>query len=294
VSRVGVIVNARAGTYRPGLTDELKRLICEAGVEARIREAREKGSVEAAGAELLAEGCDVLAAAGGDGTVSCVAALAAPRGIPLAVLPCGTLNHFAKDLRIPHDLASAVGVIRAGRTAAVDVGDVNGQLFINNSSLGIYPLFVRERQRHMRRRVGRMVSVVRAALRIARRIPMSRVRLTTGGTTLVRSTPFVFVGNNVYELEGLRLGSRPALDGGQLSVCVSEVVDAAGLTKLLARALTGRLREDREFEMLTTEEVWVETGRRRVSVARDGEVDRISGSLHYRVRPGLLRVLVPA
>lgn len=294
-NRAGVIVNPRSGDPDAARIRIIEQLFRAAGIPAHIVEARERGSVESLAAELVAGGCTILVAAGGDGTIGAVAGVAAVRGATLGVLPCGTMNHFAKDLRIPLDLAGAVNVIRSGRPVCIDAGEVNGHLFINNSSLGIYPLFVRERRRQVAsRRVSRLVSVVKAAGRIARQMPSLHVRLTTGEGTFVRATPFVFVGNNVYGIEGLRLGSRPALDRGQLSVCVSQVVDAGGLVHLLLRALAGRLREHREFEMLITDEVRVETGRRRVSVACDGEVIRIAGSLHYRILPRALRVLVPA
>ena len=151
-------------------------------------EARERGSVESLAAELVAGGCTILVAAGGDGTIGAVAGVAAVRGATLGVLPCGTMNHFAKDLRIPLDLAGAVNVIRSGRPVCIDAGEVNGHLFINNSSLGIYPLFVRERRRQVAsRRVSRLVSVVKAAGRIARQMPALHVRLTTGEGTFVRA-----------------------------------------------------------------------------------------------------------
>ena len=292
--RTGVIVNPRSGDHDGARAYKIERLFKAAGIPARIVEAKERQSVEAASAGLLADGCNLLAAAGGDGTVGTVAGIAAAHGALLAVLPCGTMNHFARDLRIPLDLAAAVNVTRSGRTLCLDAGEVNGQWFINNSSLGIYPLFVRERRRHTRRRLSRVAGVLKASWRIARKLPMLQVSLTTAEGTFVRATPFVFVGNNVYELEGRRLGSRPGIDRGQLCVCVADVVDARGLATLLLRAFAGRLREHHEFEMLVTDELWVETGRRRISVANDGEVSRISGSLHYRIRPRALQVLVPA
>jgi diacylglycerol kinase family enzyme len=290
----GVIVNPRSGKHDDARAETITHLLKHAGIPARVVEGRDRGGIQSAAAGLLDDGCSVLAAAGGDGTVGTVAEVAVGKEITLAVLPCGTLNHFARDLRIPLDLPGAIGVIKSGRAVCLDAGEVNGHVFINNSSLGIYPLFVRERRR--RRGVGRLsriASVAKASWRIARNLPMLEVRMTTASGTSTRATPFVFVGNNVYELEGLRVGSRPALDQGRLSVCVAEVVDATGLVRLLFRALAGTLREDREFQVLTTNEVLVDTGRRRVSVANDGEVIRISGSLHYRILSRALRVLVP-
>ena len=95
---------------------------------------------------------DVIVAGGGDGTIHTIAAVLAGTGVPLGILPLGTLNHFAKDLGIPMELHDAVDVVAAARGVNVDVGEVNGIVFINNSSIGVYPYMVLDRERLRRRR----------------------------------------------------------------------------------------------------------------------------------------------
>src|SRR5476649_731552 len=99
----------------------------------------------------LARGVDAVVAGGGDGTINAVASVLAGSSVALGVLPLGTLNHFAKDLNIPLDLDQAIATIARGTTAQVDVGDVNGRIFVNNSSLGLYPHIVRARDQQQRR-----------------------------------------------------------------------------------------------------------------------------------------------
>src|SRR5215217_494166 len=95
--------------------------------------------------DRVAGSYDVIAAAGGDGTVSTVAAAVARANKTLAVIPTGTLNHFARDAGVPIDLEPAVALLRDGRRRAVDVGMVNDQFFLNNVSIGSYPRMVKER-----------------------------------------------------------------------------------------------------------------------------------------------------
>jgi diacylglycerol kinase family enzyme len=106
-------------------------------------------------------------------------------------------------------------------------------------------------------------------------------------------TPFVFVGNNKYVMEGFDIGRRECLDSGQLSVYVTNRTGRWGLLRLALRALLGRLREEKDFLALLTDELQIKTKHKRLRVAFDGEVDSLEAPLHYRVRPGVLRVIVP-
>src|SRR5205814_7706026 len=132
--------------------------------------------------------------------------------IPLAVLPMGTLNHFARDLGVPADLAAAVRVALNGTRRAVDVGEVNGRVFVNNASIGLYPAMVHRRNKQQRR-LGRskwhaMLWAVHAVLRTH---PFLDLTLTLDGVEHRRRTPFVFVGNNAYQMEGFMIGLRERL-----------------------------------------------------------------------------------
>ncbi|HEX3558034.1 MAG TPA: diacylglycerol kinase family protein [Pyrinomonadaceae bacterium] len=295
-SGVEVIFNASAGVNK---ADEVERAVASAfdacGVEARVHLAREGAEVERLVRRALSNGARAIVAGGGDGTVSAVASLLAGTEKPLGVLPLGTLNHFAKDLGVPLDIVQAARSVCEGRVVCVDVGEVNGKIFVNNSSLGLYPRIVRRREKLQERLgSGKWAAFLRAALAILRRYPFLNVRLRADGQEIVRRTPFVFVGNNEYLMESFQIGARARLDGGCLSLYVAHRTGRLGLLRLAVRALFGRLREAKDFDALRAQEIRVETHRpKRLHVAADGEVSVMTTPLHYRVLPGALRVIVP-
>jgi diacylglycerol kinase family enzyme len=235
-----------------------------------------------------------VVAAGGDGTVSVVASRLAGTERVLGVLPVGTLNHFAKDLRIPLDLEGAVRTIAEGNVARVDVGVVNGRVFVNNSSLGLYPNIVVEREERRRLGARKWPALFRAALVVVRRMPHLKARMFADGVEIRRDTPFLFVGNNEYRVEGLGLGGRSRLDAGYLWLYVTQRVSRSRLLLLSARALMGGLRAAPEFDAMCVKELWVESRRHRLRVALDGEVVVMAPPLHFRIRPRDLQVLVPS
>ncbi len=214
-------------------------------------------------------------------------------GKTLGVLPFGTMNHFAKDLGIPLDLEGAVETIVAGHAASVDVGEVNGRIFLNNSSLGLYPRNIREREKQQRLGWGKWPAYIWAALGVLRRYPFLEIRLSVDGKELTSRTPFVFVGNNEYEMKGLNIGSRARLDKGELSLYTASRTRRLGLIGLALRALFGGLRQERDFLAFAAKDVWIGTRHKRVRMALDGEVTIMEPPFHYRVRPGALRVLAP-
>jgi diacylglycerol kinase family enzyme len=287
---VPVIVNPRSGSSRS--REDIERLFSEAGGQADIRLA--EGSPNDLAHELVRETPPLVVAAGGDGTVSAVAAALAGSGVPLAVLPLGTLNHFAKDLGIPASLDEAVRVAVEGRVRELDVGEVNGRVFINNSSIGLYPAMVRRRERQ-RRRLGRgkWHAMLWAAFNALRAHPFLHLRLELGGEEHRRRTPFVFIGNNVYRMEGLDIGARERLDAGVLSVYLAHRTGRLGLVRLALRALFGRLYEGDDFEAGTTARLRIDARHKRLLVATDGEVQAMELPLDYRIRPRALKVVVP-
>lgn len=294
-SRVEVLINAGAGTQpEPDRVEEARRHFSACHVVANVTLARAGGELEAAAQRALAAKPDVVVAGGGDGTLSTVAGVVAGSGMPLGVLPIGTLNHFAKDVGIPLDLPSAVETVCRGRVMKVDVGRVNGRVFINNSSLGLYPQVVKMRD-DMRLRLGRgkWPAFAWAALLVLRRFPFLRVEIHVDGKVLQRRTPVVFIGNNSYELDGLSLGARKCLDAGYLSIHIINRAHRLGLLVLAARAMVGRLREARDFETLCTTHLEVNTRRSHVTVATDGEVNRFTAPLVYELDKGALSVVVP-
>ena len=288
-----VVVNAGSGHGNDQeLVDRLARLFEAARLEAKIVLASGGDEIAAAVKNAIAERPRMIVAGGGDGTVSSVAAALVDTGIALGVLPLGTLNHFAKDLTIPLELADAVAVLAEGRRERVDVGEVNERIFVNNSSLGLYPDIVRDRERQERRLGrGKWPALFWATLAAMRRYPFLDVHLSVDGKDVKRRTPFVFIGNNEYRMEGFAIGERAGLDGGRLSLYVAQRPGRWRLLLLALRALTGRLRQARDFDAVVASEIVVQSRHRRLRVATDGEVTVMTPPLAYRVRPASLVVI---
>jgi len=235
----------------------------------------------------------VVVAAGGDGTVNTVAAAVIDSDKILGVLPAGTLNHFARDLGIPFDLEAAAHTIVAGHTTEVDVGEVNNRVFLNNSSLGLYPMIVREREKRQRLGSGKWPAFIWATIQALRRYPFLDVRLRVEGELVDRTTPFVFIGNNEYAMKSLNIGLRDRLDRGVLSVYITDRIGRWRLLGLALRAFVGRLRDDKDFLALRSNEVKIQTHHKRLRVAFDGEIEVMETPLQYRIRQRALRVIVP-
>jgi diacylglycerol kinase family enzyme len=291
-----VIVNAAAGTAANiDVSTVLMKHFEAAGLDVQINLAKSGDSFVEVLRHKVAGKPPAIVVGGGDGTLNAAASILIGTNITLGILPLGTLNHFAKDLRIPLELGAAARTIAAGNTAEVDVGAVNDRFFINNSSLGLYPKMVQRREmQRLRLRRGKWPAFVWAAVAVFRRYPFLEVRVSIDGTALVRRTPFVFIGNNKYEMEGFRIGRRERLDGGKLSLYVANRIGRLGLLRLAVRALFHRLDQERDFDSIYAKSIVVETRRDRLHVATDGEVSRITTPLEYRVLPAALSVLVPA
>jgi diacylglycerol kinase family enzyme len=292
---IPVIINAGAGNpHVANRSQTLTALFLAGGINADIRLAHTGAEVDTLIRAAVAERPRLLVAAGGDGTISTAAAAIAGTEITLGVLPFGTLNHFAKDLGIPLELEASVQNIVENNVIAVDVGEVNGRVFINNSSLGLYPDIVRDRQRQQTRLGrGKWRSFLWASLAVLRRFPFLTVRIDVDGTTRDFVTPLVFIGNNEYRMEGFDIGVRESLERGVLSIYIVKRPGRAALVRLSLAALLGRLEQARDFEARTASELVIETRHRQVLVAADGEVRRMKSPLHYRARPRSLRVIVP-
>jgi diacylglycerol kinase family enzyme len=291
-----IILNNRAGTAskRADVKLRVAELFGAAGIHPKIIVSDGTRNITALAREAASGTEDTIVAGGGDGTVSSIAAVLASTEKTLGVLPLGTLNHFAKDLRLPLDLDGAVRTIVDRHVRPIDVGEVNGRVFVNNSSLGIYPHIVHRRvAEQMRLRMGKWPAFVWAAMRAFRRFPFLDLRIEVEGKTLRRQTAFLFIGNNEYDVTGFRIGARRHLDTGKLGLYLTHRVGRWGLIRLALRALLGHLSQEKDFERYLVEEAFIEMRRQVVLVAADGEVKWMESPLHYRSRHGALRVIVP-
>jgi diacylglycerol kinase family enzyme len=293
---VAVILNRTAGSAQQDASapPHVEELFRKAGVPVRIFTPASGGQADEAARAALAAGARAVVAGGGDGTARTVASAVVGSPVPFGILPLGTLNHFAKDLRIPIDLEKAIQVIAAGHVRQVDVGEVNDRMFLNNSSIGIYPNIVVERERLRKERGYRKwTAFAVAAARILRRYRGVVVRVDRQGSQQTVRTPFLFVGNNEYDIDGVRMGGRARIDGGRLFACLAPRLHVRDLPALFARAVAGRAGPD-ALESFSAGELHVTMPTaRRIRVSMDGEVAVLPTPLVFRTRPRALAVFAP-
>lgn len=297
--RARAIVNRGGGTLSGSDAAEVQARLEAAfavhGVEAEVRLVS-GGELNGQFREAAeANGVDAVVAGGGDGTVSCAAGALAGTKRPLGILPLGTLNHLARDAGIPGGPEEAVATIAAGHVRAIDVAEVNGRIFVNNSAIGLYPRMVRHRE-EQQQRLGRSkrLAMLSASLAAFYRFSWYRLTIELGGLRAPLETPLLFVGNNRYETNLLTLGTRADLDQGELCLYAPLVRGRLRFVSLGLRSLFGLSRQ-RDFVSLTgLEEAIVHSRRPALNVSLDGEAATIATPLRYRIRPGALRLIVPA
>jgi diacylglycerol kinase family enzyme len=292
---VSVIVNTGSGAGSDAeRLRQLERSLHAAGLSFRLVAVSDGEQIVQAARTAVKSGSRVVVAAGGDGTVSAVASQLADTDVVMGVLPIGTLNHFAKDAGIPVDPEDALRVITQSNVMHLDCGEVNGRVFINNSSLGLYPDIVTDRESQRRREGrGKWHALFSASLRALRRFSVLTLQIEVDGQAYQRRSAFFFVGNNEYRMEGFNIGERESIAKGRLSLYLTRHTGRFGLFRLALRALLGRLRQSPDFEMVTVMSLTVRSRKHRLLVATDGEVQSMQPPLHYRIRPKALRVLVP-
>lgn len=290
---IDVVLNSGSGTTADESADEITALFQVMGVDTRIHALGEGSDVEATIRPVVESDAEIIVAAGGDGTVSAVAAAVSEAGKILGVLPMGTLNNFSKDVGIPQELDLAAEVIANGRITKIDLGSVNGQAFVNNSSIGLYPQIVKRRENQQRLGRGKLFAALWAALKVLRLSRQLRVKLVIDGKEMLRKTPFVFVGNNIYDMDLYNIGRRPKLDDGKLSVYFLRRGGRWGVILMLLKTMIGQVKQWKDFEEIETEQLTIVSRKRRLRVAFDGEVKVMETPLEYRTLPKALTVIVP-
>ncbi len=229
----------------------------------------------------------IIAVVGGDGTQRAVAALAEDTNASMAPLPGGTLNHFTKDLGVPQDMAEAIARLPKLKATSIDTASVNDNLFVNNSSIGLYPSSLLEREK-TERIFGKWPAAIRATIRTL--IRFRRYVLTVNGQT-VRS-PFIFLGNSTYKLQKSMLAERSSLTDDTLTLFVLRSSSRLGLVRAaLFDRFTAKKRTD-QFIIDHLKEVVIEAKATELTVSMDGEVMKLKAPLIYKIHPKSLKVLV--
>ena len=276
------------------IRDKVARALNAAGIDAEI-ELVAGGDCEMRCRAIAERGDPLLIVGGGDGTVSAAASALAGTNTVLGILPLGTLNHFSRDLAIPADLGEAAKLIAGGGERSVDVAEMSGRIFINNSAIGLYPLMVVDRDLQ-RRHLGRSkrLAMIVASIRTLARFNHQRLTLTVNEEEKARlETPLLFVGNNDYRVDLGAPGRRERLDDGKLCVLVMRKNTRLGLIAASIRTLFNRSRPDDMARIDHVERLRVSSRRNRLTVSLDGEVVRAEPPLDYRIRKRALRVIAP-
>lgn len=239
-------------------------------------------------------GFRTVVAAGGDGTICAVASSLVGTDCRLGVLPLGTFNYFARSLDLPDDLEAAVEILVAGHSRPVSLGEVNGEIFLNNASLGAYPAILQNREAVYRRwgrsRVAAYWSVLQTLATF--HAPL-RTKITVDGTLHTFKTPLVFVASNAFQLEELELEGAECIRSGHFAVFVAPDSGRLGLVRNALRLASQTAQPGRDFELLCGADVVVESRRKHSLVARDGERDRIASPFRFRFLRDALQVVAP-
>jgi diacylglycerol kinase family enzyme len=297
MTKIGAVINATAGTLPSAVAerrlDEIKEHLeerVEPGWLAIVSGQQVATEIE----RLKARGLEVLVIGGGDGSISTAAQLVADTGIALAVLALGTRNHFARDLGVPLEPADAIALLDRMRVHTVDLGEVNGHVFINNAALGPYPRLVAEREQTMRTRGWRKWQAeIAAVLSVLRRIRHMKLVVEDERGRMTYHTPFVFVGNNEYTGGILADSKRPSLSDGKLWFCTAQARGRWALLRMAWQLSAGGIERIRDLETRRLAAVTIHTRRRQVLVAMDGENRTMDTPLRFRSRRQSLRVVVP-
>jgi diacylglycerol kinase family enzyme len=289
-----VVVNRGGGAAsRAGdaLVTQIEAAFVAAGLTADVH-AVDGASLTATIERLSKNGA--VAIGGGDGTQGCAAAILSKAGATHAILPLGTRNNLARQLGIPLDLDGAVKLIANGHTRKIDLSDVNGQTFVNNASIGLYPKLVKFREQGRKRGLPKWLANIPAAWRVLRNIGHRRYRLVLDNAPQPVVTPLLFIGNNVYSLDSGKVGVRDAMDDGKLSVFAVAKNTRWGLIGFAIRTLRGRSDLARDFAAIgTCKTLTISARRRRIPIALDGEVMRLETPLKFSIKPSALTVFAP-
>jgi len=295
--RVVGVLNRNGGTLKTtdlaALTSRAVAIFAGAGHELEVRVVG--GSELIPELERAAREAEVLLAGGGDGTISAAAAIAFRQGVPLAVLPAGTMNLFARSLGIPLALDAALHALAGGTIAEADIATVNGRPFVHQLSVGIHPKLIRLRESlSYRSRVGKMIASGRAALGVMFNPPSFSAEIKTPEGVETRRLAGISISNNPLDEGHLPIPDR--LDRGVLGIYLVKPLTQRDLAQLAFGLVRGKFRSlpqviDREAAKAT-----ISFPRRKhgALAAVDGELMPLPKQLELKIVPRGLRVIVPA
>lgn len=259
-----------------------------------LRVLKKGQDIAAAAQAAVDDGFPVLAAAGGDGTIAAVAGVVHGAGRTLGLLPSGTFNFFARGLDVPEETDAALDLLARGPTRAMPVAEVNGKLFLNNASLGLYPAILAVREGTYRRwgrsRLAAHWSMIVTFVRFHRPLAL---RVVIDGEEVRRRTPIAFVARSAFQLDFYGLDGVEAVRSGGFALFLAPEQSRWALFRFALRLAWGAAEAGRDYDVFTGQSIDIETAARRRLVARDGEREKMTSPFRFRIRPTDLTVIAP-
>ncbi len=291
--RITVLINEAGGTAKHAqAVADLRSLLAARLPEADVEMIGAGGDLTARVKAACAAGAQIVAAAGGDGSLNAAAQPLVGTDIRLGVLPFGTFNHFAHDLGVPIDLPAAVDLLSQGTARRVDVGAVNDRYYLNNASLGLYPELVELRE-HASRALSKPLRLVSATWQLIRKAKPLSIEIEEGGEWSQSRIWLIFVGNNFYHLGIFRPRYRTRLDAGKLDIFEVRARRRSDITHVVLSAFRRSFRlhnlVHRELAAITVRAA----GAGRYAIAFDGEVVEMAPPFIFRSVPQALWVIAP-
>jgi diacylglycerol kinase family enzyme len=243
---------------------------------------------------LQAEDIGIVVAAGGDGTLNTVATKLIGTEIPMGIFPLGTFNYVARLLHIPLDLLKAADVIATGQIRAVHVAQINDHIYLNNASLGLYPLFIQRRELY-NRRFGRFAlhaytSALDVLIRDRKEL---KLEVEIDGKKYPVKTPLIFFGNNQLQLAEMNLRIAKCAELGKVVGLVVAKSDKPTLFKILWQLIRGNLDHAPDVYSFSADKVQIHSKAKKLTLALDGEIVEMQPPLHISVRKHALKIMVP-
>jgi diacylglycerol kinase family enzyme len=238
---------------------------------------------------------DVLLAGGGDGTISTAAGIAWKAGMPLGVVPAGTMNLVARTLKVPLDLEEALESLAAGEIMDADIASANGRAFVHQFSIGMQARMVRLRNSYsFKSRFQKIIATSRAAMGVILDPPVFKVSIDIDGKSETRKVSAIAVSNNHYGNDSLLYADT--LTGGQLGIYIAKPLSTAGMTRLAADILRRRFRDNENIDEIGAMKVHLYFPKlySKARAVIDGELVELERDVTILLHPGELKILAPS
>lgn len=299
---LSIIYNQNSGFHaanKDEIYEELIRLLTSYGYEIQSFEMSQFPNFEILMQKVLlrhqeAGNLGVVVAAGGDGTLNAVAGYLMKTQVPMGILPLGTFNYVARVLGIPLDILDAAKVIAEGIERPIHTALINDQIYLNNASLGLYPLFIQKRELY-NRHFGRFpLNAYTSGLDVLIRDRKElKLQIEVDGVKYPVKTPLIFFGNNQLQLADLNLKIAESAAQGRVAGVVVAKSDKLTLFKMLWQLVKGNLEKAPDVYSFDADQVVIHSNRKKLTVAVDGEIVEIKPPLQIRVQKNALKVRVP-